>query len=126
MRPIKFRGKRKDKNEWVYGSLVKAPKTSIYYIYNGAAAQYTGELAKYEVIPETIGQFTGLLDKGGKEIYEGDIVKHRKTINIGSGTREASGVVNISPCQGVTIGSFPASFDLEIIGNQFENPELLK
>lgn len=66
MRKIKFRGKRVDNDEWVYGDLLRMH--GVPYIYPDPAPNGWND---YEVIPDTVGQFTGLLDKNGKEIYEG-------------------------------------------------------
>lgn len=67
MREIKFRGKSADDNKWVFGD--------IQHIYGKLDIVWEDGFFGQEVDPKTVGQFTGLTDKNGKEIYEGDLLK---------------------------------------------------
>ena len=73
MREIKFRG-RKPNGEWVYGYYV-GKDTIIPFGEVNFDLGFIDTSPCYEVIPDTIGQFTGLHDKNGKEIYDGDILR---------------------------------------------------
>ena len=89
MREILFRGKRIDNGEWIYGYINQHRGDSIldcmceqinsddFYIYDYAAKIDTGIYGLlYKIIPETRSEFTGLTDKNGRRIFEGDIVQY--------------------------------------------------
>lgn len=121
MREILFRGKTCS-GEWIYGLLAR--KSDKWYISNKA-----GMSLAYEVIPETIGQYTGLTDKNGTKIFEGDIVNF-KTIAY----TFKKCVVKYDEqyarfaCIDFNKAGSPMdiSFVYEIIGNIHDNPELLE
>lgn len=122
MREIKFRGKRIDNGEWVYGSLVVQETTRIFSW--GLAGWESNE-----VIPETVGQYIGLKDKSRKEIYsKSDIIQfrdHRDTIELGwSKNNEYSFIWTTS--KNIITKQDEINKRYKIIGNIFDNPEFLK
>ena len=137
MREILFRGKQTDKDKWIYGVPVKgtsADESEILIIESVFKCdEYACRGCEFTpAIPSTVGQYTGLKDKNGKMIFEGDIVGHysnyRKKYDIGT---VKYGDFNCSCCSGV-YGWFFENEDIrehsscEVLGNIYDNPELLK
>lgn len=126
MKEIKFRGKRKDNGEWVYGWLWKVSDTVFIKMQVDKFHQ-----ADYEVIPETVGQFTGRKDDDGNDIYEGDRINASWRDDYG-GERVDNFVVYFDIKQSGFAPFANSPFDnrryeyIKIIGNKFDNPELME
>lgn len=127
MREILFRGKRKDDGEWIEGSLLNF-RENTYIIPHDSEYCYddTEKLAfdveYFEVLPETVGQYTGLTDKNGKKIFENDIFQALKPVSCGEYPNKFC-IIDIRITSTFTWSSIRQS---EIIGNIHDNPELLK
>ena len=133
MREIKFRAKIKDGDEWKYGGGIQVI---------GLDTVMLSDDGKHGIIhlvqPETVGQFTGLKDRNGKEIYEGDIIKYHYFYFADGSEIEKEHVCSVKyddsfanfdamDKEGFAHFLGNASDDgIEVIGNIYENPELLK
>lgn len=127
-RPIKFRGKTTANGHWVYGSLID---------YGDNTFSIRNRKSQPWVQPDSIGQFTGLLDRNGKEIYEGDII----TVNGRYPRVVLWDMVSwaLMPCEHYHDKHFwvmnlqhpendwweKFADEMEIIGNIYDNPELM-
>lgn len=133
MREILFRGKRIDTGEWVDGFYAKSGDKTFILVDNDIAVGY---VTMKEVIPETVGQFTGLTDRNGKRIFEGDIVKREYTLCHGEKKRTREIQIGIVVYSDDDCGywvdkkySLRKPWDgdtVEVIGNINDNPELMK
>lgn len=150
MREILFRGKRIDNGEWVYGVPVPVYINS-YYDNRIEMTEYQNYDDDYayeqfskaeEVIPETVGQFTGILDKNDNKIFEGDIIKfingrlldvrfNGETLqweltDVGVPDWEVNHLHNTLPLSELEVETCYGEMTSEIVGNIHDNPELLK
>lgn len=142
MRKILFRGKRTDNGEWIEGYYATQSNHACFanelkhqhFIFKDVFLDFNlGGLQKFEVIPETVGQYTGKTDKNGKNIFEGDIVYCKSRL-------DNAIMVVIFECGQFRMvlsenyrsyqtnsGFYDINcFDKEVIGNIYDNPELLK
>lgn len=127
-REILFRGKRADNGEWVEGDLWDVIDNDFCIISHGK---------NYDIIPETVGEYTGLTDKNGTKIFEGDILQdYLFTGKVVYNNVIAAFIVEIndstenwyhwSPLNKGDIDRKPQLQNTEIVGNIHDNPELLE
>lgn len=129
MKEILFRGKRVDNGEWVYGAYYKQEhfygdkKEAHCIITTSDVLSNDLWLGYEEVIPETVGQYTGLNDKNGEKIFEGDIAKD----NYGNIYRIIFSDMGYFCAENYIFWEFITDLgEIEVIGNIHDNPELLK
>lgn len=126
MREILFRGKRVYNGEWIYDSET--------YIRDGDGIWLSDDdLNVVRVQEDTVGQYTGLTDKNGTKIFEGDIVKYPTTCEIFTvawhGSFAEFVISELQKPNKATRGSknmYLVNRYCEVIGNIYDNPELLK
>ncbi|MBR2927534.1 MAG: hypothetical protein IKC24_00045 [Oscillospiraceae bacterium] len=127
MREILFRGKRTDNGEWVEGFYVGDTGDGCHEICDINSG--TGH--RVEVDPDTVGECSGVPDKNGKRIFEGDILlldDLKGFVNYGTGCfcvrmQHPDYLCRNNPAIDIVLNEYPG---LEVIGNIHDNPELLK
>lgn len=123
-----WRGKRVDNGEWGYGDLICSRYSEKSYSYSISGRRYTDFCV--DVDPSTLGECTGLCDKNGKHIFEGDIVKYSSRYKQCVGEILFSGnqcrfIMRLGSGQVFEVARKYANC-YEIIGNIHDNPELLQ
>ena len=127
MREILFRGKRIFDEQWVYGTMYKIATDLNPFILTGGKCG-----CSYQVDEETVGQYTGLNDKNGKRIFDGDVVKVLQGKDKGIAyVGFENGAFMLYPRTGNiyerTLWEYWYNdWDVEVIGNITDNPELLE
>lgn len=120
-REILFRGKTKKSGEWAEGNYEWYHKPEKHLISSPYSCATVG------VIPETVGQFTGLTDKNGVKIFEGDILYIPYRYNVEVVFYKGWFCAVYKGAKGETIyNSITAFDDFEVIGNIYDNPKLLE
>lgn len=118
-----FKAKRVDNGEWIIGNRIDSPDGRV------AISETSGEWKLYECIPSTICQCTGLKDKNGKLIWENDIVSYcdctKEDYVIAWEQNKACFEYQEYSCSMMNFDEL-SGCEVEVIGNIFDNPELLE
>ncbi|WP_054697675.1 YopX family protein [Syntrophomonas palmitatica] len=133
-----FRAKRIDNGEWVYGCLIKYDDGACEIMASGQRTLnrvidgkpfYSSHSVCYDVDPHTVGEYTGIPDLKGKDMYERDIVKFLWTndiVNMEILFKDGSYLaIPIDYPAGWPLTIFHIKDQIEVIGNAHDNPELL-
>lgn len=123
---ILFRGKRKDNGDWIEGFYIQIMSFGNEYhcIFEAPNIDSFNDLNDYKAIPETVGQFTGLLDKSGTKIFESDILSYNGSNYRVEFMNGSWVVVPNRKTKGIEFLYYCLQ-DLEIIGNIHDNPNLI-
>lgn len=120
-----YRGKRKDNGEWVVGDLVH----SVYKIGDTCVGQYGNEVGMHNVDPSTICQCTGLKDKNGKLIWENDVIRCNYETSIVKWEKSEWRIKWIDEAvwrRDLDYWVNESKREVNVVGNIFDNPELLE
>ena len=118
MREILFRGKQRDNGEWFYGDLIHL---------NHCVSIRSKDCAR-SVVPETVGQYTGLTDKNGMRIFEGDLIRSTETGETAIVQWFSEHSAFMIWCKTSNQVGFLYECEksiIEVIGNIHDNPELI-
>lgn len=154
MREVEFRGFAVDEKKWFYGSYLKLDKVTLcpigiteddinnnqqhYIIFQGFSDwNMPKQNYRVDIVPESVGQYTGFQDKHGKKIYEGDIVNNPECAVLDGTVQYLSEVVfhkgKWMLKEKLKSGEYVIDCNLysevrilEVVGNRFDNPELIK
>ena len=148
MREILFRGKRVDDGAWVYGSYVEQYGAREIYLPDGVDRECGFD--HYHIFPESVGQYTGLTDKNGTKIFDGDILsvtvrEHVKecglrrftgktiktvwSVEYSERRTQGNGFFVFGKDRRFSLGltkSVLYNASAEVVGNIYDNPELMK
>lgn len=135
MREILFKGKRLDNEEWITGHLLKyddgrariVPNNTDIFCYEKDESII--QTVAHRVDPETVGQYTGFVDKNGKKIFEGDILSIYNSKAFLFVVEWNNQYVLKCTTNGVSdniLNVIESSEDVEVVGNIYDNPELIK